>query len=326
MNGVLMKQLIIIAVIVAGTIIATFAVHKILSKWGEKLARMTKNGLDDAILLALRLPIIFAVSLLGLWLALKQLQGAVMLNPKFLDIVFFLIYWFLGYFIAYRLVQKLASWYQTDVAHRTETTLDEQVVPFIRRILLIIISIVALIILLGHFNVNNSTISAFITTLGIGSLAIALAAQTALGDIFSGIMIMIDRPYRIGDRIELIELDTWGDVTDIGLRSTRILTRDQRLVVVPNSVIGKNLIVNHSIPSTIYRVQTHVSVAYGVDIDRARQVLINAVAAQDWVMKERDVEALFLEFQDSGLLFRVRCWIERYVETRRILDKLNTCL
>ena len=69
-----------------------------------------------------------------------------------------------------------------------------------------------------------------------------------------------------------------------------------------------------------------MSVAYGVDIDRARQVLINAVIAQDWVMKERDVEALFLEFQDSGLLFRVRCWIEHYVETRRILDKLNTCL
>ena len=115
-------------------------------------------------------------------------------------------------------------------------------------------------------------------------------------------------------------------MVDIGLRSTRILTRDHRLVVIPNSIIGKNLIVNHSIPSTIYRVQTHVSVAYGVDIDHTRQILVEAVSQQAWVMKDQRIEALFLEFGESGLLFRVRCCIENYVETRRILDKLNTVI
>jgi small-conductance mechanosensitive channel len=115
-------------------------------------------------------------------------------------------------------------------------------------------------------------------------------------------------------------------VVDIGLRTTRILTRDHRLVVIPNSVFGKNLIVNHSIPSTLYRVETHVSVAYGVDLNSVRQLLIEAVRAQTWVMTDKPVEALFLEFQDSGLLFRVRCWIEHYVETRRVIDKLNTAI
>ena len=90
--------------------------------------------------------------------------------------------------------------------------------------------------------------------------------------------------------------------------------------------IGKNRIINHSIPSTQYRVQTHVEVAYGTDIDRARQVMIDAVAAEDWVMQDKPIEALFLKFQDSGLMFRVRCWIEDYVETRRIIDKLNTAI
>ncbi len=326
MNNFILKQIIIIALIIVGTGVGVWLAALLLNNWARKLAAMTKNGLDDAILNTLRLPILFGLGLLGFWLVVKQLQAGVSLPLKWIDAIFFVIYWFLVYLIIYRLVVNLSKWYQTEVAFRTETTLDEQVLPFFRRIVLAVVSVVAVIVLLGHFNVNSSTISAFITTLGIGSLAIALAAQTALGDTFSGFMIMMDRPFRIGDRVELVDLQTWGDVQDIGLRSTRILTRDNRLVVIPNSVIAQNLVVNHSIPSTMYRVQTHVAVAYGVDIDRTRRVLVDIVAAQDWVMKDKPVEALFLEFQDSGLLFRVRCWIENYVDTRRIIDKLNTCI
>lgn len=326
MNNFILKQITIIALIIVGTGVGVWLAALLLNNWAKKLAAMTKSGLDDAILNTLRLPLLFGLGLLGFWLVVKQLQAGVSLPLKWIDAVFFVVYWSLVYLIIYRLVVNLSKWYQTDVAHRTETTLDEQILPFFRRIVLMVISVVAVIVLLGHFNVNSSTISAFITTLGIGSLAIALAAQTTLGDTFSGFMIMMDRPFRIGDRVELVDLQTWGDVQDIGLRSTRILTRDNRLVVIPNSVIGQNLVVNHSIPSTVYRVQTHVSVAYGVDIDRVRQVLVEAVSVQDWVMKDKPVEVLFLEFQDSGLLLRVRCWIENYVETRRIIDKLNTCI
>ncbi|RME51695.1 MAG: mechanosensitive ion channel family protein [Caldilineae bacterium] len=326
MNGMVLQKIIAVVLILGGTGVAVWLVAKFLGSGGQRLASITRTGLDDAILKALRPPILAGVALLGLWLAINPLRSIVNLRPALLNHLFFLTYWFVGYLIFYRLTVNLANWYQAEMAHRTETTLDEQVLPFLRRVALIVITLIALIVLLGHFNVNSSTISAFITTLGIGSLAVALAAQTTLADTFSGFMIMIDRPFRIGDRIELVELDTWGDVQDIGLRSTRILTRDNRLVVIPNSVIGKNLIVNHSIPNTMFRVQTHVSVAYGVDIDHVRRVLVEAVAAQDWVMKGKPVEALFLEFQDSGLLFRVRCWIEHYVETRRAIDRLNTCV
>jgi small-conductance mechanosensitive channel len=137
---------------------------------------------------------------------------------------------------------------------------------------------------------------------------------------------MLDRPFSIGDRVAITDIDTWGDVTEIGLRSTRILTRDNRMVTVPNSVIGKGLVVNYSDPSTVYRVQTHVGVEYGADLEEARKVMIEAITAEEWVMKERPVEALMLEFGDSALVFRVRCWIEHYIETRRVLDKMNTAL
>jgi small-conductance mechanosensitive channel len=115
-------------------------------------------------------------------------------------------------------------------------------------------------------------------------------------------------------------------VKEIGLRSTRIRTRDNRMVSVPNKVIGNGLVVNYSDPNTVYRVQTSVGVAYGTDIEEARRVMIDAIRAQAWVMEERRVEALFLGFGASSLDFTVRCWIEHYVETRRIIDKMNTVL
>ena len=164
------------------------------------------------------------------------------------------------------------------------------------------------------------------TTLGISTLAIALAAQETLSDVIAGFMIMLDQPFAIGDRVEIQDIDTWGDVVEVGLRSTRILTRDNRLVTIPNSVIGKGLIVNYSDPSTVYRVQTHVGVAYGTELSRARKIMVDALNEEEWVMKEKPVEALMLEFGDSALIFRVRCWIEDYVDTRRVMDKMNSTL
>jgi small-conductance mechanosensitive channel len=155
---------------------------------------------------------------------------------------------------------------------------------------------------------------------------VALAAQAALSDTISGFIIMIDRPFRIGDRIEILELDTWGDVEDIGLRSTRIRTRDNRMVIVPNSVISKSLVVNYAYPNTDYRIQIHVGVAYDTDIEEARNILIQAVSKVEGVDPERPVEALFLEFGDSALIFRVRWWLASYVDTRRMFDKVNTAM
>ena len=177
--------------------------------------------------------------------------------------------------------------------------------------------------LLGRFDVD---VSAFVTTLGIGSLAIALAAQAALTDTISGFAIMIDRPYRIGDRIEIQELATWGDVVDIGLRSSSIRTRDNRMVIVPNSVISQSLIVNYSYPDTKYRIQVHLGVAYGTDLELARRIMIEAVRGVEGVLPDQKVEALFLEFGPSALIFRVRWWLDSFADTRRMFDKVNTAL
>jgi MscS family membrane protein len=310
------------AIVVGAAFVARLGLL-VIDRLFTHVVRRTQTHFDDAILDAVRIPVFVLIVTVALQIALNQLSVLTEVWQTQRDHLIFILYLLAGYVFLHKLLGNLMQWYIGEIARRTDSNVDEQVLPFVRRVVLIALGLIAFIVLLSHFDVD---VSAFVTTLGIGSLAIALAAQATLADTISGFVIMADRPFRIGDRIEILELDTWGDVLDIGLRSTRIRTRDNRMVVVPNSVISKSLVVNHSVPSTVYRVQTHVGVGYGSDVGDVRRVMIEAVRDQDWVMKEEPIEALFLEYGDSALIFRVRCWIEHYVETRRIMDKLNTCL
>jgi MscS family membrane protein len=237
--------------------------------------------------------------------------------------LFFLCYLAIGLMFAWRLTMGMFDWYGREIAARTQSNVDQHLMPFFRRIALVLVVLLALSVLLSHFGVD---VSGLVATLGIGSLAIALAAQAALEDTISGFLIIVDRPFRVGDRIELRDLDTWGDVEDIGLRSSRIRLRDNRTVIVPNSVIGRSLVINHSYPNTEYRIYTEIGLAYGSDIEKARKAICEAVSNLPGVLPTHPVEALFLKFGTGTLTFRVRWWIESYAETRRMFDKVNTAI
>ncbi len=314
-----LSALIVVGAAVAGRLLASLVLDRGISR----LTGRTHTTLDDVILAAIRPPVLGLIVVLGLELAVERLNFISTSGDVWLDDLFFALYLSVGFVFAWRLLSRLMIWYGKELATRTETSLDEQMMPFFRRVALMILTVIVLVMLLGHFDID---VSAFVTTLGIGSLAIALAAQATLADTFSGFVIMIDRPFRIGDRIEIQELGTWGDVIDVGLRSSRIRTRDNRMVIVPNSVIGKSLIVNHSYPNIHYRIQVHIGVAYGSDLEYTRQTMIDAVRTVDGVQPDRPVEALFLEFGDSALVFRLRWWIESYIDTRRMFDKVNTAV
>jgi MscS family membrane protein len=298
----------------------------LLDQFSQRVVHHTQTELDNVILKAADFPLRAALLVLGTQLALYVLAVYGLIPFEWrdrIDSFFVIVYVGLAYLLLFGLTGGLIDWYGRNYVYVTETTIDDQFLGFFRHLAYILLTIGVIIIVLSQLDIE---ISGLVATLGIGSLAIALAAQATLGDIIAGFMIVIDRPFRVGDRVEVQDINTWGDVVEVGLRSTRILTRDNRLVAVPNSVIGKGLVINYSVPNSYFRVETHVGVAYGSDLEKARQTMIDAVAAEPWVMTERPVEALFLEFGDSGLIFRVRCWIEHFVETRRIMDKMNSAL
>ncbi len=298
-------------------------VNIVLERGVGQVVRRTGTALDDALLQAVCGPLHFLLILLAADVALQRLDFLPLRDAAWVDNSFYVLYFLVGFVFVWRFLSNFFTWYGQEMAARTQTDLDKQLLPFFRRIAFILLTGIALAMLLGHFNVD---VSAMVTTLGIGSLAVALAAQSALTDTISGFLIILDRPFRIGDRIEILDLDTWGDVVDIGLRSSRIRTRDNRMVIIPNSLIGKSMVVNYSYPNEAYRLQVEVGVAYGTDLEKARQTIIEAVRGVENVARDRPVEALFLQFGASALIFRVRWWLDSYVETRRMFDRVNTAI
>lgn len=309
--------------IIITLLLARPVISFILDKLVARLASLTKSNLDDLLIEAIQQPLYWLVVVLVVDKSVDQIDALSYGLRSGVSDIAYILYNLLVLVALWRIINTVALWYMQTPADETGESQINQMVPFLRRILLIVLVVIVGIIVLGHFEIE---ISGLVATLGVGSLAVALAAQAALSDTIGGFVIMADRPFRIGDRIEILELDTWGDVEDIGLRSTRIRTPDNRMVIVPNSLVSKSLVVNYAYPNTEYRVETHVGVAYGSDLELTRSTLVNAVRKVEGVDPDHPVEALFVEFGDSALVFRVRWWLNSYVDTRRMFDKANTAM
>jgi small-conductance mechanosensitive channel len=199
----------------------------------------------------------------------------------------------------------------------------EPVIKMVSKFVQILVGTAGVTILLSYFGVNVSTLTA---ALGIGGLAISLAAQDTVSDAIAGVILLVDQPFRLGDRIEIQDVGTWGAGTEIGLRTTRIRTRDNRMVIVPNSILSHNQIINYTYPDPRYRIQTHVYIPFGEDVERIRHLLIDAVKQVDGVLLDKPVDALFINMTEGPIKFRLRWWIESYVDTRRMFDRVHTAI
>ncbi len=145
-------------------------------------------------------------------------------------------------FIFQRMVGGFFLWYQHNIVSVTKTHLDDEFLPLFRRSSKILIWIIAFLIILPIFGIN---ISALIATLGVSSLAIALAAQDTIANIIAGFMIMIDRPFRVKDKIKLPSGET-VEVLDIGIRRSRFLSSDGAIIIYPNLELSKSKIINYT--------------------------------------------------------------------------------
>ena len=225
--------------------------------------------------------------------------------------------------LLWRLMDILVQWYQTEVEPQRDRHQVDTILLMLHRAGRTLLVTISAITLLSLYNVN---VNALIAALGVGGLALSLAAQDTLSNVISGIMIMLDQPFRVGDRIEISRLGTWGDVVDIGLRSTRIRTRDNRMVIVPNNTISTDQIVNYSFPDPRYRIEIEVGIAYGQDIEMVRKVLVDTVRKVEGVLPDKPVDALYVTMGESAMTFRIRWWIHSYVDTRRMFDRVNSAL
>ena len=166
-------------------------------------------------------------------------------------------------------------------------------------------------------------VTAWVASAGIVGLALSFAAKDSLSNLFAGVSIAADAPYKMGDFITL-DSGERGMVTHIGLRSTRLLTRDDIEVTIPNGVIGNAKIINDSGgPSTKHRVRIPVGVAYGSDIDHVIETLDGVANTHEEVCKIPEARVRFRAFGTSSLDFELLCWIDKPVDRGRMLHELN---
>lgn len=175
----------------------------------------------------------------------------------------------------------------------------------------------------GILNIWNVDVTGLVASAGILGLALSFAAQDTLSNLFSGISILADRPYEIGDYI-VLDSGERGEVMHIGLRSTRLLTRDDVGVTIPNGVIARAKIVNEAAgPRDKYRIRIAVGVAYGTDVAEVMGILETVAQQHDEICASPGPRVRFRAFGDSSLDLELLCWITRPADRGRLVHELN---
>lgn len=287
----------------------------IFSRIIPRIAERSKTELDDDIVGLIHRPIFVSFVLLGLGLATDRL--GLPDTPAFLTIgvlkTVAIVVWY-GFF------RGVVSILLAVAARSSRKGLHVSMVPLLNNVFKI--TLIALVIYF-IFLAWNIDVAAWLATAGIVGLALGLAAKDTLSNFFAGLSIVADAPYTIGDFI-ILDTGERGQVTFIGLRSTRILTRDDVEITIPNGVLGNAKIINEAGgPSTKHRIRVSVGVAYGSDIDQVTEILSGIAANHEDVCKEPEPRVRFRRFGESSLDFELLCWIERPVDRGRMLHELN---
>jgi MscS family membrane protein len=306
--------------VLAGYLMGTWLIRSLL----PRVVSRTQTEFDDRSLETVGGDVRWLVVLVALHLATSRLTFLNAGLKTVLADIYFIVGLFLSMRIIFRSIALADQWArQRSMETARNVELLENVTVLLTRVGRVVTALVGLMILLAHFGVDVTALSA---ALGLGGLALTLAAQDTIADMIAGIIILVDRPFRIGDRIEIQGAQPWGDVLDIGLRTTRIRTRDNRVIILPNSIIGSSQVMNYSYPDPSYRNETHLCVGGDADLRAIRRLIVDTVAGVDGVLTDRPIDALYIEMGDYGVIFRVRWWIGTYEKRRRNLDQVHTAL
>ncbi len=172
----------------------------------------------------------------------------------------------------------------------------------VSRILLLFFTILWILLI---WKVNLAPLFA---SAGIVGIAVALAAKDTLANFFGGISVFMDRAYKVGEYI-ILESGERGEVVEVGIRSTKILTRDDVMITVPNGIMANSKIINESAPQPRFRIRLDIGVAYGTDLDMVEDLLLLVADGNNQVVKQPPPRVRLRTFGDSALNFQLLLWV-----------------
>ena len=310
-NVYLQALAIALAFIVAGKI-----ADWILSRAIGRFVRHSKTDFDDRLVALIHRPIFISFVLIGLGLATRRLglpEAAQFLTLGALKTIAIVVWYNLFRHLTSLIVQALQRRRSSRLAQTGMLSLAQNVA----KVFLFALTVYFL------FLAWDIDVTAWLASAGIVGLALSFAARDTLSNLFAGVSIAMDAPYKTGDFI-ILETGERGVVTQIGLRSTRLLTRDDVEITVPNGVIGNGKIINEAGgPSEKHRIRVAVGVAYGSDIDEVIAVLEKVAADSEEVCTNPAPRVRFRQFGDSSLDVELLCWIDQPVDRGRLRHELH---
>tara|TARA_S200000501_G_C20813114_1_gene739267 strand:- start:156 stop:1235 length:1080 start_codon:yes stop_codon:yes gene_type:complete len=283
----------------------------------KRLTSKTKTSFDDKLISLLHRPIFYTILFFGLNFSITLIEISEKIHFTFSGIfkTFTILIWS---FVGFSSLLEILSWYSR--SDKTNRIIRKRTIPLFDNLGKILIFIVASYFILISWNID---ITGWLASAGVLGIVLGLAAKDTVANLFAGIFIMADAPYKEGDYINL-DSGERGYVRSIGLRSTRIMTRDDIEITVPNSIIANSKIINESGgPNEHERIRVNVNVAYGSDIEKVKIILIDIASNTKHVCNSPAARVRFREFHDSSLFFQLLCWIEEPSYRGKVLDKLN---
>ncbi len=312
--------------VLVATVVGAWLIRWILTRFLLGLTRKTSTQIDDHIVRAFGLPLFVTVVLLGVGAALDRADAQFewgfgedsLATLDRIAVTIAILFWIRG-------LLRVADVLLDAMARRADQFQWIQA----RSLPLYDITSKLLIVAGGIWSILavwDGDLTPFLASAGIVGIAVGFAAKDSLANLFAGIFIMADAPYKIGDFI-VLDSGERGRVTDIGIRSTRLITRDDIEITLPNAVMANAKIMNETCgPYKKMRVRVNVGVAYGSDIDQVREILLDIALKEDLIDQDPPPSVRFREFGDSALLFQLRAYVDEPVVHGRAVDALNTAI
>jgi len=281
-----------------------------------RFARKSSNEFDDQIVDLVHRPIFMSFVLLGLSLSTRRIG-----LPEATTFITIGILKTIAIFVWYNTIMLLMSLNVKAFSKaRDRKIVQTGMLSLLHNVMKVVVVALTVYFLFLAWKID---VTAWLASAGIIGLALSFAAKDTLSNLFAGVSIVMDAPYKAGDFI-ILDSGERGVVTDIGLRSTRILTRDDVEITIPNGIIGNGKIINEAGgPSAQHRIRVAVGVAYGSDIDNVIEVLAGVAADHPEVLTKPAPRVRFRLFGESSLNFELLSWIAKPVDRGRVTHELN---
>lgn len=291
----------------------------VLVKFLRRFTRFSKTDMDDKIIDLLHRPVFFTIIIIGSALSISYLKP----SPDTFFYINGILYSLLAIIWCVTII-RISNVIIEYAVHKVSdvTGLSQDVIPLVENISKIVFIIAALMVVLSIWKIN---ITPLIASAGIAGAAVAFAAKDTIANFFGGISVFVDKPFKIGDYI-VLDKGERGEVVAIGVRSTRIKTRDDTLITIPNSIIANTKIINESAPVPNFRVRIPVAVAYGSDIDLVQNILLELAKVNSNVLHDPSPRVRFREFGDSSLNFELLCWAKEPALRGLTVHELNCAI